>query len=189
MKKKKKSTTTTTTKDEPMSVLSMQQIAQFAANAGFVGSDLATAVAIAMVESSGDPQAQNPHEPSFGLWQIDIDFHPQFSAQQLLDPATNAQAAHLIYLESGGSFRQWTGSYTNGKYLAFLPQATAVVLALFPPTIIPEPTIIPPEPSSSDITNGTTPQTDGGTVATAPPGSGAILALVIGGLAWAFLRR
>lgn len=159
-----------------MSVLSMTQIAQLAASVGFQGSDLATAVAIAMVESGGNPDAQNPNEPSYGLWQIDTQFHPSFSPQQLLDPQQNAKAAYQVFLESGSSFRQWTGSYTNGKYLAFLPQATATVAALFPP---PPPsdqiTVIPPEPSSSDITNGTTPQTDGGTVATA---SGAIAAVV-----------
>lgn len=126
-----------------MSILSTAQLVTLAQSVGFQGPDLATAVAIALVESSGNTQAQNPNEPSYGLWQIDTDYHPQFSIQQLLDPQANAQAAYQVYLESGSSFRQWTGSFTNGKYRAFLPQVQQTIAAMNPP---------PPQPAPDQTT-------------------------------------
>lgn len=107
------------------------QIAQVAANAGWSGNDLATAVAIALAESGGgNPNAYNS-EPqdvpgnfgrtssgdgkgSYGLWQIYLAAHPEFAGANLLDPQTNANAAYAIYAIAGG-FHPWS-TYTSGEY-------------------------------------------------------------------------
>jgi|SRR5579872_5415857 len=107
---------------------------QYAANAGFSGPDLATAVAIALAESSGNPNEIGDRTlapangPSYGLWQINIGSkaHPEFASlgQALLDPQTNANAAYSIYSRAGGSFSQWT-TYTTAAYMQYLPQVLA----------------------------------------------------------------
>lgn len=113
--------------------LSPSQIAQYASGAGFSGLDLVTAVAIALAESGGNPNAHGdlnlPGQGSYGLWQIYSYAHPEFGPNfdALFDPATNAAAAYQIYQASGQRFAAWTGSYTNGLYLKFLPQAQAAV--------------------------------------------------------------
>jgi hypothetical protein len=105
-------------------------LTQLAANAGFSGNDLATAVAIAMAESGGDPGKYNdekyarggtpPGKGSYGLWQIYLKKHPEFEGVNLLDPQINAHAAFDVYSREG--FHAWT-TYTSGKYQAFLPAA------------------------------------------------------------------
>lgn len=109
------------------------QILPLAAAAGFTGADLATAVAIALAESSGNPQAYNP-EPaagtptgmgSYGLWQIYLAAHPEFTGLNLYDPQINAQAAFDVYSHHG--FSPWT-TYRNGRYQQYL----AAVLAAQP---------------------------------------------------------
>lgn len=113
--------------------LSPSQIAQVAAGAGFSGADLVTAVAISLAESGGNPNAHGdlnlPGQGSYGLWQIYSYAHPEFGPNfdALFDPATNAAAAYQIYQASGQRFTAWTGTYTNGLYLKFLPQAQAAV--------------------------------------------------------------
>lgn len=107
-------------------------IAQLASNSGFSGPDLATAVAIALAESSGNPNAYNPEtaarapqgKGSFGLWQIFLNKHPEFAGWNLLDPQVNANAAYSIYSRRGG-FSDWS-TYTGGEYLQYLPQVLAM---------------------------------------------------------------
>lgn len=115
-----------------MATLSDSQIAAAAKAAGFSGSALAKAVAIALAESSGNPNAHNavPPDNSYGLWQINMlgSMGParrkQFglsSNSQLFDPVTNAKAAYAI--SSGGkNFRPWT-TYTSGAYLRYMSRA------------------------------------------------------------------
>lgn len=111
--------------------LSASQIAQYAANAGFSGNDLVTAVAIALAESGGIPdgapgdQSLAPSNgPSYGLWQINIGTkaNPQFASWNLTDPQTNANAAYEIYSAWGNTFGAWS-TYTSGKYAAYLSTA------------------------------------------------------------------
>src|ERR1700691_1483328 len=74
------------------SPLSSGDIAGFASNAGFTGPDLQVAAAVALAESSGDPNARG--DPtlgvSVGLWQVNLKAHPNYTQAQLLDPQTNA---------------------------------------------------------------------------------------------------
>jgi hypothetical protein len=118
------------------------QIQQYAANAGFSGPDLATAVAIAIAESGGDPNAVGDRTlapnrgPSIGLWQINIgrNANPKFANWNLTDPQTNANAAFAIYSAIGGfgTTRGWT-TYTSGtyaQYLSAVPPTTPAPLTL-----------------------------------------------------------
>lgn len=111
----------------------IQQIAAYASTAGFTGTDLVTAVAIALAESSGIPGKQGdinvPQQgaASYGLWQINSYWHPEFGPDftVLYDPQVNANAAFQIYQRAGNSFSPWTGTYGNGIYLKFVPQVQA----------------------------------------------------------------
>lgn len=109
-------------------------IANYAQNAGFAGNDLITAIAIALAESSGNPNAYNPEtaagtpvgKGSYGLWQIYLNAHPEFSGQNLYDPQTNANAAYSIYSGAGESFSAWS-TFNSGAYQAQLAVAQSQV--------------------------------------------------------------
>src|SRR5208282_6674201 len=71
-------------------VLTLEQLRELARSVGFPAEQLDTAAAIATAESGGDPCARgDPHNPpscddpgsstSFGLWQIHIPAHPEFT--------------------------------------------------------------------------------------------------------------
>jgi Lysozyme like domain/Excreted virulence factor EspC, type VII ESX diderm len=115
-----------------MTTLSPRQIAEYAHDAGFRGQDLTTAVAIALAESGGRAGAHNDTSPddSYGLWQINMhgalgpERRRQFDLdtdRDLLDPATNAEAAFAIS-GRGESFRPWT-AFTTGRHEQFLDEA------------------------------------------------------------------
>ena len=136
--------------------LSAAQIQGYAAAAGFSGAVLATAVAIALAESSGNPAAVNPNDPggSYGLWQINMAAHPEFAGLNLADPQTNANCAFQVYLEAGGSFTPWS-TYSSGAYTAYLASVPApaqpAAPTLLPTTstlTIPPPALPPPASSS-----------------------------------------
>jgi len=84
------------------------------------------AAAIALAESSGNPQALNPTDnggtqSSFGLWQISNGTHSPPSASWA-DPLTNAKLAVAKYKGAGNSFSPW-GTYDSGAYKHFLPSS------------------------------------------------------------------
>ena len=110
--------------------LSASQIAQYAANAGFSGDDLATAVAIALAESSGNPNANGDTNltpgGSVGLWQINLAAHPEFAQVDLTDPQTNADAAYAVYVAAGYNFRPWS-TYKSGAFAQYLSDAQGAV--------------------------------------------------------------
>jgi hypothetical protein len=110
--------------------LSFAQIQNYASNAGFSGDDLNTATAIALAESSGNPNAAG--DPtlggSYGLWQINLAAHPEYTAQALYDPQTNANAAYAIYSAAGGQFTPWT-TFNTGAYEAYLQNGSSTQVA------------------------------------------------------------
>ena len=116
-----------------MSALSASTIANLAAAAGFPSSIVPTAVAIALAESSGNPNAVNPSDPggSYGLWQINLGAHPEFANANLMDPQTNANAAFQVYLEQG--FGAWS-TYTSGAYMRYLSAAGVTAALTIAPT-------------------------------------------------------
>lgn len=116
-----------------MGKLSPNEIAMYAYNAGFSGDDLVTAVAIALAESGGDPNAEGDNGTSYGLWQIHFTVHPEFDASQLKDPAYNASAAYSLYLRRHG-FNDWSTYTVEGPdgvlpYAKFLDAASGAVNA------------------------------------------------------------
>lgn len=113
-----------------LTYLTSQQIMEFARNAGFTGPDLITAVAVALAESSGNPNAHGDIKigsgtGSFGLWQIYADAHPEFGPDftTLFDPQTNADAAFSVYSRAKNSFTPWS-TFKNGAYLTYINVAT-----------------------------------------------------------------
>jgi len=104
-----------------VTALSDKAIAQFAANAGFAGSDLTKAVAVALAESGGEPNAQHINTNGSvdrGLWQINS-IHG--IGGNLFDPATNAAAAMTVFKQQG--WGAWT-TFKSGAYLVFMGRAT-----------------------------------------------------------------
>jgi hypothetical protein len=114
------------------------QIQAYAAAAGFGGADLATAVAVALAESSGNPGAIGDAGNSIGLWQINLPNHPEFAGWNLSDAQTNAIAAFSVYSAARG-FTPWS-AFKSGAYVAYMPSltlpATAVTSAFAPSTSV-----------------------------------------------------
>jgi lysozyme-like protein/D-alanyl-D-alanine carboxypeptidase-like protein len=118
-----------------VSTLSATRIAEYAHDAGFRGTALTTAVAVALAESGGKPKARGDTTitdgtwgPSIGLWQIrslheDRGTGGVRDAEANLDPATNARHAWSIS-DHGTNWQPWS-AYTNGSYRAHLDTARA----------------------------------------------------------------
>jgi Lysozyme like domain len=105
---------------------SYAQLYALAQGAGFSDADSDTAAAIALAESSGNPNAVGDLDitpgGSIGLWQINLKAHPEYTADSLKDPATNAAAAYAVYSNANG-FTPWS-TFNGGQYQAYL-QSTA----------------------------------------------------------------
>ena len=112
------------------------EIATYASNAGFSGEDLIFAVAVALAESGGNPNAYNPEtaagapegKGSYGLWQIYLHAHPEFEGQDLFDPEVNANAAYQVYVQAGRRFTPWS-TFKNAAYVSKLDEARKQVPA------------------------------------------------------------
>jgi hypothetical protein len=124
------------------------EIFQLARNAGFPGVVAVTMTAIALRESSGNPNAYNGNaetgDRSYGLWQINMrDVNVQkLIAEKVLtnngrfellfDPATNAKAAFLLWGGKNSNLDlAWyitRGEYKT-RYEAHLPEAQAAAIA------------------------------------------------------------
>jgi hypothetical protein len=122
--------------------ISDTDIAKYARQAGFNGQALVTAVAIALAESGGNPNAINDGskrgtaEYSVGLWQINVGGYLRerlarwglTTPSQLTNPSINAKAAYSI--SNGG--KNWTpwSVYNHNSYQRYLPRAQAAVAAI-----------------------------------------------------------
>jgi hypothetical protein len=148
-----------------LSNLSISQIAALAQNAGFQGDDLATAVAVALAESGGNPNAVGDLNitagGSVGLWQINLAYHPEFNGWNLQDPQTNANAAFSVYSAAGDSFTPWS-TYKSEAYLAPLAEVEVALAASSAEQAVAE--------NAGDESGGSN-----------GPDQGTILALVVGG--------
>jgi Lysozyme like domain len=121
--------------------LTPADIRDVAANAGFAGADLDTAVAVSLAESHGDPSAYNsesqkgtpPGQGSYGLWQIYLWKHPEFAGINLMDPQENARVAYQLYSQHG--FTPWA-TFLSGKYRAFLSPVPAPASYVEPPPLV-----------------------------------------------------
>jgi hypothetical protein len=113
------------------------QLEQLWIAAGGNPNEADTAAAIAQAESGGCQYAkagptddrpvkectyrQTTLENSYGLWQINRDAHPDFTAAELYTPAGNAAAAVTI-AQAGVDFGPWT-TFTDGAYFSYLQNA------------------------------------------------------------------
>lgn len=116
--------------------MTIEEIGTVAQNAGFAGNDLVTAVAVALAESGGNPNALGDTNigsgtGSFGLWQINADAHPEYGPDftQLYDPQTNANAAYAVYSAAGDSFTPWT-TFKTGSYSGYVASVEAGIATL-----------------------------------------------------------
>jgi SLT domain-containing protein len=127
-------------------VLTAAQIYALARAAGFPPVVAVTMTAIALRESGGNPAAFNGNaqtgDRSYGLWQINMIgtlSEPRLKAfgiareDQLLDPATNAHAAFVLWNRSYKNLSMcWyidhPGMYQT-RYESHLPAAQAAALA------------------------------------------------------------
>lgn len=110
-----------------MSVLSQQQLYQYATNAGFVGSARDTIVAIAQAESSGATTAVNTSDPnggSYGVLQINgFWFNHGTNQACALDPQCAFNFAYNTISHQGTNFSDW-GTYSSGVYQQYLGQSS-----------------------------------------------------------------
>lgn len=111
----------------PMADYSFSQLEGLWTRAGGPKAVAPIAAAVALAESSGNPQAVNRDDPngaggtqtSWGLWQISNGTHGEPVAD-ILNPQVNARQAVAKWRGAGDSFKPW-GTYVTGKYLSFLP--------------------------------------------------------------------
>lgn len=98
--------------------LTLGQLETLARSVGFTGDAAGIAARIAMRESGGNPRAAaivtSPKagflpERSFGLWQVNVLAHPQYSEVLLLVPSYNARAAFAIS-KGGTDWSAWGGA-------------------------------------------------------------------------------
>lgn len=98
---------------------SSQDLTRVALNNGFPRDKdkLVTAVAVAIAESSGNPNAVNTATKSTGLWQVYPAMHPEYDVARLKDPDYNAAA--MVKISAGGTnWRPWE-AYTTGRYAIY----------------------------------------------------------------------
>ena len=88
-----------------------------------------TAYAVAKAESGGNPSACGDNDKSIGLWQINIDYHPEYDKCRLFEEDYNANAAVEIS-NNGKDWNPWCtwektacGGNGNEAYKQYLTEA------------------------------------------------------------------
>jgi hypothetical protein len=117
--------------------LSPQEIAGAAQAAGFPPAELATATAVALAESGGDPAATNRNTNGsydYGLWQINTVHGPLLSQGNRFDPVDNAKMAYTVWQRAGNKWTPWV-TYKMGTYRVFMPKATLGAAAPTAPSV------------------------------------------------------
>jgi Lysozyme like domain len=108
-----------------MPIYTIQQLSQFAVNAGFSVANVPIIVAIAMAESGGNSDAYNASDPyggSYGILQINGSHIQSLGGNQIpLSCAKDAQCSFnfgfSLWQQQG--FNPWS-TYTNGAYKQYL---------------------------------------------------------------------
>lgn len=115
-------------------------IAEHAARAGWRDRNLPIAIAVAMAESGGNPNAHNTRggADARGVWQVNVahDAHPEYASVNLYDPQANANAAFKIW--QAGGWGPWQ-AHGNNSYLLFMPAALVAIEAAGVKAIITNP--------------------------------------------------
>ena len=113
--------------------MTIPQVIQVAYNAGFRGQGLITAVAIAYAESGLNPIAVNYNKDASGnvtsvdrgLWQINSYWHPQYTAPDIFNSQSNANAAYAIS-KQGTNFKPWV-TYNKNLHSKYIAQVAALI--------------------------------------------------------------
>jgi|SoiMethySBSTD1v2_1073268.scaffolds.fasta_scaffold13508_13 hypothetical protein len=112
-----------------------QQIAGYAAAAGFPPDQIQTATAVALAESGGETTATNRNSngsTDYGLWQINT-IHGQLLNQgDKFNPLDNAKMALTVYARAGNKWTPWT-VYKTGAYQAQMNTARMAASQPTPP--------------------------------------------------------
>lgn len=89
----------------------------------FPASAWCTAYGVMLRESGGDPEATNESgiERSYGLFQVNVNAHPDVSKAQLYDPEFNVRYAGGLYASQG-----WQPWKSQAEYDGNLPAASTV---------------------------------------------------------------
>jgi len=109
-----------------MSSLTPAQIAAAATRAGFTGSNVPIATAVALAESGGNPLATHQNTDThksvdYGLFQINSYWNASvLSSGDWKDPQQNAQMAYTIWKSAG--WGDWV-TYKTGAYLSHMSTA------------------------------------------------------------------
>jgi hypothetical protein len=126
-----------------MATLSASQVAAYARQAGFSGTALDIAVAVARGESGWNPTAKgdvgiqtDKWGPSIGLFQVrclkaETGTGKPRDCSALLDPAFNARSAFAIS-KQGKDWSPWT-VFTNGTYRKYLGTVTSTTTQFLSP--------------------------------------------------------
>lgn len=166
---------------------SQAEVKGLLAQAGWPSNLIDKMSAIVMGESGGWSEAHNGcGENSWGLAQVYIDVHPEYTAAQMKDPIQNLRAAYKIYTDRGGGtkgFNAW-GAFSNGSYAKFLGAGGAAVTptpVATTPVTVPDP--VSPAGTNNPVTTGdttdhTTTSTSSHNAAPIAIGGGAIVALL-----------
>ncbi|CAM5333761.1 transglycosylase SLT domain-containing protein [Streptomyces griseus] len=122
--------------------------AQVGYHAGFRGESLVTAVAVALAESSCNPQAYNrtnntPPSTDRGLWQINDYWHAEVSDACAYDAQCNANEAFRIS-SRGTDWSPWS-TYNQGHHQRHMGTARGAVDRLDHPGPGPAPLVYPAE--------------------------------------------
>ena len=97
-------------------VLSPVEIGQAAVAAGFPADQIPMAVAVALAESGGRPDATNKNRngsTDYGLWQINSIHGGLLREGSWANPADNAKMAYKVWSQAGKSWRPWVAFKTG----------------------------------------------------------------------------
>lgn len=101
-----------------MTVLSVQQMGDYLAQAGFPPSQIPKGIAVGLAESSGRTDATNLNRNGTidrGWLQVNS-IHP-YTESCLFDPLCCAKAGHDIWQQAGGSWSPWSTNFISGKFM------------------------------------------------------------------------
>lgn len=111
--------------------MEVEELVALLYQAGFRGQDLITMTAIALAENpQRDPTLQSffvhngRRERSFGLFQLNLDAHPDLTYECAISPQCSSDYAYRLYKQEG--FRPWS-AYLTGAFWAFWDRAQEAV--------------------------------------------------------------
>lgn len=110
--------------------ISDTEIAAAAKAAGFPQTEIATAVAVALAESGGNPSATHRNtngSSDYGLWQINSVHASLLQSGPWKDPVANARMALTVWNTAGHGGHNWSpwSTYNNQKYRLYLLRGQA----------------------------------------------------------------